>query len=379
MRVGLNLMPIGAKAGGVGRYAAELPAALIRADPSLSLTVLASRDLPRMPWEDAVRVLRLPVRLGSRPGMALQLGGLPALGLLRGLDLVHSVANVGPPRVPGLPSVTTVHDLIWLHAGADWGTPAAVAAMRRVALRSARWSTRVQANSQATAEDLMHVARLPADRIDVVPFGARPGEVAAAPEQEVRSALGLDAAPVVLAVAQKRPYKNLAVAIHAMQRVTEAILVLPGARTAHEEELRSLADELGVAARVRFPEWVEDRTLEALYRLAACVVVPSLFEGFGFPVLEAMARGAPVACADAGALPEVAGDAALLFDPRDDEAVGAAVSRLVRDQALRDRLADAGRRRAALFTWERCAEATLASYKRALAKPPASRSIGAGL
>jgi glycosyltransferase involved in cell wall biosynthesis len=367
LRVGLNLMPIGERAGGIGRHAAELPGALMKADSSMSLIVLGSRELPPMPWENDVRTLRLPVALAGRMPMAVQLGGLPALGLLRRLDLLHSVANLGPPRIPGLPSIVTVHDLIWLHAGTDWDSSEAVVAMRRVALRSARWATRIQADSRATASDLAAVAGVPAKRIDVVPLGVRGPHAAVAPEDEVRRALDLGARPVVLAVAQKRPYKNLAAVIRAMRAVPEAALVLPGAPTPHERELRALAVDIEVADRVRFIDWVDEETLEGLYRLAACVVVPSLFEGFGLPVLEAMARGVPVACADAGSLTEVARDAAVLFDPHDDAAVGAAVARVVRDSKLRARLAVAGRRRARQFSWDRCAQETLESYDRALA------------
>lgn len=361
----MNLVPIGPRAGGIGRHASELPPALLAADPQLELTVFASRELPRMAWEDATRLLRLPIGLAGRFQMAVQLGGLPWLGLLGRLDVLHSIGNIGPPRVPGLPSVITVHDLIWLHAGNDWGTPEAVAAMRRVALRSARWASRVQTVSEATADDLTAIAGVPADRIDVVSAGVPTIGQPAMAEPEARRALGLGDGPVILTVAQKRPYKNLAAAIRAMPAVPGAVLVLPGSTTPHERDLRGLAADLDLEERVRFVDWVDDPMLEALYRMAECVVVPSLFEGFGLPVLEAMARGAPVACADAGALPEVAGGAALLFDPQDDEAVGRVVARIVGDQDLRRRLAQAGRARAAEFSWNRCAEATLESYERA--------------
>jgi glycosyltransferase involved in cell wall biosynthesis len=100
--------------------------------------------------------------------------------------------------------------------------------------------------------------------------------------------------------------------------------------------------------------------------LAACVVFPSLYEGFGLPVLEAMIRGVPVACSDRSSLPEVAGDAALLFDPEDVPGIASAMERLVADSELADRLVRAGRARAAEFSWERTASQTLASYRRAL-------------
>jgi glycosyltransferase involved in cell wall biosynthesis len=107
--------------------------------------------------------------------------------------------------------------------------------------------------------------------------------------------------------------------------------------------------------------------LEGLYAIASAFVFPSLAEGFGLPVLEAMARGVPVACSDRSSLPEVVGDAALLFDPEDPRAIAAALERLLADRAGADRLRAAGRARAATFTWERTAELTAAAYARALA------------
>jgi glycosyltransferase involved in cell wall biosynthesis len=130
--------------------------------------------------------------------------------------------------------------------------------------------------------------------------------------------------------------------------------------------LRTLAEELGVAARVRFPDWLEEDELDGLYRLSCAFVLPSLIEGFGLPVLEAMARGVPVACANVAALPEVAGDAALLFDPSRQEEVTAAVRRLLDDSALAARLAKAGYERVKGFPWERTGASTLAGYRRAI-------------
>src|SRR5205085_12114988 len=123
-----------------------------------------------------------------------------------------------------------------------------------------------------------------------------------------------------------------------------------------------LADQLNVSERVRFLDWIEDADLTALYRHAACFSLPSQIEGFGLPVLEAMAHGTPVACSDRWSLPEVAGDAALLFDPDDQTAITAALGRLLEDRALAEELGRKGVERARSFTWERTARATLASY-----------------
>ncbi len=174
---------------------------------------------------------------------------------------------------------------------------------------------------------------------------------------------------MVLCVAQKRPFKNQELLVRALAEPALAGVrpVLPGARTEYEARLRAVAEELGVTDRVHLPDWVEEPDLEDLYRLAACFALPSRLEGFGLPLLEAMVRGVPVVCSDQSALPEVAGDAALLFGP---DAVGdaaCAISRLLTDADLRAKLVACGRERAARFTWDAAATATVASYRRAMA------------
>lgn len=375
LRVGLNLLFLGERAGGVGRYAAELPGALLAAEPDTELHVFVSRDLPpalrEQRWAADVRWVTLPVGVHGPPlHVATQFAALPPLALARRLDVLHSPANTGPVIAPGLTTVVTLHDLIWLHRPDEW--EASVAVQRRMKLLVAHCVRRADlifAVSQAAADDFVRTLGVPRERIEVTRSGMRPPEqVSQTPEAQLRDRLGLADMRVLLCVAQKRPYKNLHALVRALPELDQdVVLVLPGSPTPYERELRELADELGVGARVRFPDWLSDEDLEGLYALSEAFVLPSLIEGFGLPVLEAMARGAPVACSDIPALAEVAGDAALLFAPeRQDEIVGA-IRRLLDDRELARQLVARGHERVADFTWERTGVASLAGYRRAIA------------
>jgi glycosyltransferase involved in cell wall biosynthesis len=375
LRIGLNLIFLGERAGGVGRYATELPGALLAAEPDTELHLFVSRDHPpalrREPWAEKVRWVMLPVGLKGPPlHVAAQFAALPALARARRLDVLHSPANTGPVLAPGLATVVTLHDLIWLHRGIEWEESVTVRRrMKTLVNHCVRHADRVFAVSQAAAEDFVRTLGVPCERIDVTRSGVRPppGPPRVA-EADLRDRLGLTGARVLLCVAQKRPYKNLHVLVRALRELDDDVmLVLPGSATSYEQELRALADELDVGSRVRFPDWLSEDDLEGLYALSEAFVLPSLIEGFGLPVLEAMTRGVPVACSRIPALSEVAGDAALMFDPERQDEVTAVLRRLLGDRALAGRLIASGYERVKDFTWKRTGTASLAGYRRAIA------------
>jgi glycosyltransferase involved in cell wall biosynthesis len=193
-------------------------------------------------------------------------------------------------------------------------------------------------------------------------------------EQVVRERFSLGERRIALSLSAKRPHKNLAALIDALAVIPaerRPLLVLPGYPTAHEAELRERAAAASLSDDVRFLGWVENELIEGLWSIADVFVYPSLYEGFGLPVLEAMARGVPVACSNASSLPEVAGDAALLFEPRDVSTIAQAIERVLSDPAQAQRLRADGLARARLFSWEGTAQATLEVYRRALDRAPA--------
>jgi len=372
VHVGLNLVfLVPGESGGMEVYARELLAALPAARPDLRLTAFVNEEATAAggPWEEVADVVTVPVKARSRVQWVRgeqQL--LPGLAQRAGVNLVHSLASTAPSR-GRFRRVVTIHDLLYrVVPDAHFGIYGL--GMRVLVPLAARRSHRVIADSRSTADDVRRFLRVPEDRLDVVALGigATPAG-AAEPEAVVRERHGLGTRPVVLSVSAKRPHKNLLALIEAVAAIAperRPVLVVPGYPTPYESVLRERAAALGVLGDLRLLDWVSAAELEALYGLAAAFVFPSLYEGFGLPVLEAMVRGVPVACSDRSSLPEVAGDAALLFDPEAPRAITAAIERILGDPAEAARLRAAGRVQAARFTWAATARATAASYDRAM-------------
>ena len=372
--IGLNLIfLVPGETGGMEVAARELiPAMLAAAPAGMRFTAFVNREAAAAgggPWGELLPAVTVPVSARKRVQWVLgEQALLPAAGARAGVRLMHSMASTAP--VWGrFRRVVTVHDLIYARF------PEAHAGIREKGMRvlvplAARRSDRVIVDSQSTRRDLIELVGVASERIDVVPLGR--GAVrrqAPMPEHEVRARLALGGRRVLLSLSAKRPHKNLLALIGALARMPaedRPVLVLPGYATPHEAELRARADALGLADSVRLPGWVSAAELEGLWAITSAFVFPSLYEGFGLPVLEAMARGVPVACSNASSLPEVAGDAALLFDPREERAIAEALLRLLGDGALRERLRSLGNAQAARFTWEQTARLTLESYARVL-------------
>jgi glycosyltransferase involved in cell wall biosynthesis len=382
--VGLNLIfLVPGETGGMEVAARELIPALLAAAPGdMRFSAFVNRELGAdaagvTALRDQLPVVTVPVHARRRIQWVLGEQALLApLARRANVDLVHSLASTAPVWGP-FRRVVTVHDLIYARF------PEAHGGLREKGMRvlvpaAARRSHRVIADSQSTREDLVELLGLPRERIDVVALGLgalRRGRALA--EGEVRGNLRLAARRVLLSLSAKRPHKNLLALIGALARIPaeeRPVLVLAGYATEHEAQLRERAQALGLHDDVRFPGWLDDAEVEGLWAIADAFVFPSLYEGFGLPVLEAMARGVPVACSNAASLPEIAGDAALLFDPRDEAAIAEALRRLLGDRELAGRLRAAGHERVRGFTWQRTAQATIESYRRALAGP--RRPIG---
>jgi glycosyltransferase involved in cell wall biosynthesis len=371
--VGCNaLYLVPGEVGGTETYARELVAALAAYRPDARFTVFCGREaapvLRAAGWPGNVRVHELPVRCAIKPlRAAAELTLLPAAAARAGVELLHSLGTTTPLHGTAA-RVVTVHDLIYdlypdaFPAAARWG-------LRLLVPAGARRADRIQVSSRATRAEVCERLGLAPGAVDVVPLGlgmrppARPTAEAA-----LRARLALGDGPLVLSVAAALPHKNLGRLLEAFAALGEpaARLALVGHAGRMTEALRAQAAALGVDERVRFCGWVSAEDLEGLYGAAAAFVYPSLHEGFGLPVLEAMRRGVPTACSDATSLPEVAGEAALLFDPRSAGAIAAALRTLLHDRGRARELAERGPAQAARFGWGRTAAAAWASYERAM-------------
>lgn len=361
-----------ARRTGTEAYALHLTRALVGLDSPHTFR-LYFRDAPPARWLPLDRVERRMIpfpRLWTHLRLSAEL-------LTRRVDVLFVPAHV-LPLVHPCPSVVTVHDLGYLRfpdahpAGErrylDWSTRF-----------SARHATRLLADSCATRDDLVRHYRIPSAKI-VVAYPGRDESLAPVRDREslaaVRRAYDLPR-DYLLHVGTVQPRKNLlrlleAFAPHA-SRIT---LVLAGRRGWLSEPIYARVSELGLEGRVRFLDYVADEHLPALYSGAHAYVFPSLYEGFGFTVLEAMACGAPVICSDGGSLPEVAGEAALLVPATDTSALSAAIERLLDDEALRAELTARGFEQAKEFEWERAARATLAVIEAAGGFRPTPATVG---
>lgn len=294
---------------------------------------------------------------------------VPRAASLAGVDVLHSMANFGP--VSGsFTRVLTLHDLQFR------ALPELMPTARRIATAAllavgARRADRLIAVSAAMREEIASWLPSTTGRIEVISNGV--GLPASVPPPDVLSFTQehrIDHRGAVAVISSNLPHKNLAAVVDALELLQEderPTALFAGLGT-DNGELAARAKSVGVESSVRLLGYCTRDTLEALYGAASCVVFPSLYEGFGLPVLEAMARGVPVACSNLPVLREVTGGHAVDFTPTEPSAIADAIRQLVSNPDLRYALSAAGRAQAGSLSWARAATATLACYERAAAR-----------
>ncbi len=267
-----------------------------------------------------------------------------------------------PPTLPGTRTILTVHDLSFVRAPGA-ANPRLRAYLNDVVPRSVRRADHILADSQATKDDLIDLYDTPATKIDVLLSGvsAQFAPVTdSARLSAVRARYGIGDSPYILAVGTVQPRKNyerLIRALVVLPRVLDDVkLVIVGGRGWLSSPIYKAVEQLHLTDRVIFPGFADDADLPTLYSGARVFAYPSLYEGFGLPILEAFRCGVPVLSASTSSLVEVAGSAAILIDPFSIDAIANGLAQLLSDDALRSRLIEAGYAQAAPFTWDRAAE-----------------------
>src|ERR687897_1734580 len=371
--LGVNAVFLQPRMGGLETYVRELLPALLELRPDLRISVFVTdggrKALADEPWATSVELVTHPL-VGIRYGKAAaELTLVGRLATRRGVDVLHSVALTAPLRTRAA-TVITIADVTWLREPETVGAATSLL-WRLIVSTVARRADRVITLSQAARREILEDLPVDAENVDVIPCGTG-NRISphVSEEQDLRARLGLGTGRLLLTVSALSRHKNLPPLVRGLASVREThpdvVLVIPGNPTKQGSELEALARDLGVGNALRLPGWVDEADLEGLYAIASCFVFPSRREGFGMPILEAMARGVPVLCSDASAVPEVAGDAALYFSPERPDEIAQAIERVLGDPKLAAELAERGRQRQRMFTWSRAAEETLAVYEKAL-------------
>ncbi len=355
LRIGVNalyLIPGGV--GGTEIYLRNLVRALGEIDSVNEYFLFTNRETGNSlaPERGKFHTVAQPVRAAFRPArIAWEQGVLPLAVAAWRIDVLLNPGFTAP-ILCGCPQVTVFHDLQHKRHPEHFRR-LDLPFWRTLLFWSAHVSRTLLADSEATREDLERFYRLPRNRIRVVPLGVDPKffELVRRPE------------PFLLAVSTLHPHKNLDRLLRVFAEFRRGRpqfrLTIAGLRGFDTDHLQALRRELGLAESVEFTGWIPRADLYDLYARAFAFVYPSTFEGFGLPVLEALAAGVPAGCSRIEPLASMAADAALLFDPGDERDMAGAIERICCDEPLRARLSAAGPKRAALFSWAATARATL--------------------
>jgi len=376
-RIGIDYTAAARQHAGIGRYTRELVTALLELESAHRYTIFAATGGMEVgDWRaeirgNHIRFRTLPLsddwiaRLWHRLRLPV-----PVEIITGPLDIFYSPDFVLPPTRRNTHTLLTVHDLSFLHYPEHF-VPGLVHYLSRVVPRSVARADRVLADSEATRADLITKLGTEPEKIEVLYSGVdarfrpekEPGE-----SERLRARYTVGDRPYVLSVGTLQPRKNYIRLIQAFARLTDSRphpfadlrLLIAGGRGWLYQDILAAAEQHG--DRVRLLGFVEDVDLPALYRNAVLFAFPSLHEGFGLPVLEAMACGVPVVCSDRSSLPEVAGDASLLVDPLDTDGLSDAMARVLEDHDLRQEMIARGIAQAARFKWEQAARQLLSAF-----------------
>lgn len=370
LRIGIDFTSASRERAGIGRYARELVRALSRIDHDNQYVLFVPRDahdeLSRFDWSPNFKIVRAPINerylaaLWHRVRVPLFVEAF-----IGKVDVFYSPDFLLPPTLARR-TLVTVHDLSYVRVPECFPAPL-LRYLNNSVPRAVNRANVILADAASTQRDVNDVYHVPLEKIKVLYSGVDPRfnpNVSFESQARVRELTHGN--PYLLSVSTIQPRKNYSRLIEAFAKIANtqyAIrnmqLVIAGGRGWMFEEVFQTVERLGLQDRVIFPSFFSDKDLPALYAGATLFVYPSLYEGFGLPVAEAMACGVPIVSSNASSLPEVGGDAVLYFDPRNVDGMAEAMQRALSDESLRAQMRAKGFEQAKQFTWEKAARELL--------------------
>ncbi|MFH1207093.1 MAG: glycosyltransferase family 1 protein [Patescibacteria group bacterium] len=374
MKIGIDcrtiLNPKGGEGAGVGHYTYYLVQSLLEHDRKNSYTLFFDRRLPDISsfTRPNVAVKYFPFSQYNRfLPFAYSHMLITAYLMKERLDVFHSPITSVPLTYPKK-TVVTVHDLA-IYKNPAW-FPSQIFSTKLLVPRSLKSADRVIAVSESTKHDLQDMFNIPSRKMKVIYEGVDVKKIPLKSKKFDSVDSFKLSKKYIFFVGTLEPRKNLVTLLRAYKKLLQwggvfpgYQLALAGAKGYKSEEVFAAIKALGLGRNIKYLGYVTHNQKIDLIKRAACFVFPSSYEGFGLPVLEAMALGTPVATSNISSLPEVAGKAALLFDPEKEQTIANALRKILSDNKLRTRLSQAGMARAGQFSWERCARETVKVYE----------------
>ncbi len=363
--IGIDYTPAYEQGGGIGRYVRELVTALAKQDQATTYKLFVSgANLRKMPATPGINFVWQPTRLSpiwlARLWHRAQLP-FPVESFTGRLNLYHATDFVLPPTLPNTQTLLTVHDLSFIRVP-ETASPNLRAYLDRVVPRSAQRADHILADSQTTKDDLIEIYKLPSEKITVLLSGVDDRFKPISDSDgllTIRKKYGLGLWSYIFSVGTVQPRKNYTRLIQALAHVRAAghdlHLVIAGGRGWLEDPIYAAIHDTHMEEYVHFIGFADETDLPSLYNAAFCCAFPSLYEGFGLPILEAMACGIPVMTSNVSSLPEVAGDAAILINPYDIDEMSDSIKQLMENSILRKTLIAKGFTRAKEFSWQKSA------------------------
>jgi glycosyltransferase involved in cell wall biosynthesis len=377
--IAVDYTPAYEQGGGIGRLVRDLVTALSQYDTETAYRLFVSGAAQSaLPPTPAVNFQWKPTRISpkwlARVWQRARIP-LPVEIFVGKVDLYHATDFVLPPTLSTTRKIVTVHDMSFVRVP-DAASPNLKAYLDIVVPRSVRGADHVIADSQATKDDLISLYNTSAEKITVLLSGIDSRYQSITDSVcllTMRSKYKIPQTPYLFTVGTVQPRKNYSRVIRALkilrERGYDLCLVIAGGKGWLEGEMYQTIRDTGMTDYVHLIGFVDEVDLPALYSGAICTTFSSLYEGFGFPVLESMACGTPVVTSNVSSLPEVAGDAALLVNPLDVEAIAHAIQRILDDSELRHTLIQRGFEQVKHFTWEKSARNLVQIYQNVLPIP----------